>query len=212
MCRISRRTEKLFFGKQICAVPVVSWSTGLKPFCVCAEKDFVGRFLCTNITTESEFESKCKFKNEHFFRRFHINNMRPSAPCSRQMTVQILRIIHSFFFNTHEYEDEMRKKNETFIRIQCGNKSMLLSTWWFQITHSLVLLVQSQWIAKPFGCSQIYRLIKFSFQAFDEFAAWNFVLKFIYMFRCMPRAIRIGQRYRLKITERSFSHRIDANL
>lgn len=112
MCRISRRTEKLFFGKQICAVPVVSWSTGLKPFCVCAEKDFVGRFLCTNITTESEIESKCKFKNEHFFRRFHINNMRPSAPCSRQMTVQILRIIHSFFFNTHEYEDEKKKKTK----------------------------------------------------------------------------------------------------
>lgn len=81
---------------------------------LCAEKDFVGRFLCTNITTESEIESKCKFKNEHFFRRFHINNMRPSAPCSRQMTVQILRIIHSFFFNTHEYEDEKKKTKLLF--------------------------------------------------------------------------------------------------
>lgn len=111
MCRISRRTEKLFFGKQICAVPVVSWSTGLKPFCVCAEKDFVGRFLCTNITTESEIESKCKFKNEHFFRRFHINNMRPSAPCSRQMTVQILRIIHSFSFIRTNMKMR-REKNE----------------------------------------------------------------------------------------------------
>lgn len=188
MCRISRRTEKLFFGKQICALPVVSWSTGLKPFCVCAlRKTLSGVFFVQISQPNPNSSPNVNLKTNIFFVAFISITWGPARLARDRWQCKFCVLFIAFSLIRTNMKMRWEKKNETFIRIQCGNKSMLLSTWWFQITHSLVLLVQSQWIAKPFGCSQIYRLIKFSFQAFDEFVAWNFVLKFIYMFRCMPR-------------------------
>lgn len=112
---------------------------------------FVGRSLCTNIATES----KCKNERTFYF----------LVSSSLYISITYMKYEHMnwissdrwqckfcvFFFPLDAASYSMQKHIN---QCNCRHDD-------FKLLIHLFLLVRSQWNAKPFGCSQIYRLIKF---------------------------------------------------